>query len=300
MGAVALGATAGGVVATAAGAAAAYGGSKLINKATSGSSTGSVGSLPNDPINIDKIITDARTAAAENYKTSLALERANNPAQAAYRDATTAAATAAAKVPIGATPYTGSATSASLLNESADDILAELRLGGSLPADVQAEIARASLSKSGQAGLAGSFAARGLLAKDIGTNSLALGNARRTAALQAGGLLEQLGLARAQFGLQQEVAGVNAANLFKTTADSFALPNPGLDPGAIASLYTADRNALNQVNQNQFLIDQQNANARAANLNKLLGFGAQAFSEYKKPATLNWNGPEPTYSPTFQ
>lgn len=276
--AVGLTGTALAVAGAAGGAAAAYGGQKLLNKGTSGSSSGSVGSLPYQPLDIDKVITDSRSAAAENYRTSLDLEKQYNPGQSAFRNAATDAAIQATFNAPGGRTYAGTPMGNTLLTESSDDILSELRLGNSLPPDVQAEVARAALQTSGQAGLAGSFAARGLVGKDIGVSSLALGNARRAAALQAGGLWEKLGLDRANFDAQQR--GVDAANTlnFKTLADSFPLPNPGLDPGAIASLYTGNSNALNQVNQNQFLIDQQNANRRADNMNKLLGFGSQAVA----------------------
>jgi hypothetical protein len=59
------------------------------------------------------------------------------------------------------------------------------------------------------------------------------------------------------------------------------LPESGLSSGSVASLYTAGNNASNQVAQNQFLIDQQNADARAKQINQLLGFGLQAYKDYK-------------------
>ncbi len=340
--AVALGATAGGVIATGAGVAAAYGGSKLLNKATSGSSTGSTGSLPNNALDIDKVITDARTAAADNYKNSLGLEATNNPGQAGFRNAATTAATNFSASgpfqssftpgytgPAVASSYSGTPQSNSLLNESADSILQQLRLGSALPADVQAQITRTALAHGGQAGLSGSFAGRGLVARDIGTTSLALLSQRQQAAQQAGGLLDQLGLAHAnygldaakfglakdqfglagsQFGLQQYLANAGVGAQYKSLADAYQLPNSGLDPGAIASLYVGNNNALNQTNQNQFLIDQQNANNRNANLNKLLGFGSQILKlgsgnsggTGDMSASLGLGGNEPFYSSTGQ
>lgn len=248
-------------------AAVKYGTEKLVNKATSGSYSGSVGSLPYQPLDINQVIADARTTAADNYKNSIALEQVNNPAQAAFRTAATDAATKLAEVG----PYTGTPQGTSLLSETADSILQELRLGASLPADVQAQVARAALAKSGQAGLAGSFAQRGLVAQDIGTTGLALQASRQAKAMQAGQILEQLGLNK---------ASLNSSNALglKSVADSFGLPESGLSPGSIASLYVGNNNAANQVNQNQFLIDQQNANRRNDQLNKILGFGAQYFS----------------------
>ncbi len=171
--AVAAGATAGGLVATGVGVAAAYGGQKLLNKATSGSSSGSVGSLPNNQIDIDKIISDSRLAAADNYKNSLGLEAQYNPGQAALRNAATTASTKLASSgpynsgytggytgPTVASSYSGTPQSNALLSESADSILQQLRLGGSLPADVQSQITRTALSHAGQAGLGGSNVSR--------------------------------------------------------------------------------------------------------------------------------------------
>lgn len=303
------------------GAGAAYVGNKLVNKAGSGSTSGSVGSIPNNPLDIDQVITDARNSAASNYQNSLALEAANNPGQAAFRNAATGAATNlvnqgpyqnTAQLGYSGTPlvgaYNGTAQSNALLNESADSILQQLRLGSSLPADVQSQITRAALSNAGQAGLSGSFAGRGLVARDIGTNSLALLGARQQAAQNAGSLLNQVGLGNAQFNLSSALGGlqadqlnlgaanyglnqaqfnVNSAFQAKSLADAYALPNSGLDPGAIASLYVGNNNALNQTNQNQFLIDQQNANNRTAQLNKLLGFGSQAFASATNKSSSN-------------
>jgi hypothetical protein len=130
--AVAAGATAGGLVATGAGMAASYAGSKLVNKVASGSSSGSAGSLPYNQLDVNQIIADARTTAADNYKKSLELEAQNNPAQTAFRNAATQAALTASFNPPGQTPYTSSDLTKSLLDESADSILQELRMGGKL------------------------------------------------------------------------------------------------------------------------------------------------------------------------
>ncbi len=276
-GAVALGATAGGVAATAAGVGAAYVGGKVVNKLASGSTSGSVGGVPGSNLDINQIITDARTSAADNYKNSIALEQANNPLQASFRTAANQAAIAASKVPVGATPYTPTTQTNSLLNESADSILQQLRLGSTLPADVQAQVTRAALQTGGQAGVAGSFAGRGLVAQDIGTTSLALQQARQAQALQAGGVLDQLGLGRAQFDLARQQAQVGNGLGLESLAASLPLPESGLNSGSIASLYTGKSNVDTAAAQNQFLIDQQNANNRANNINKLLGFGAQYF-----------------------
>jgi hypothetical protein len=311
---------AGAVGSAVAGAGAAYLGNKLVNKSTSGSSSGSVGQLPNNPLDIDKIISDARLAAAQNYKNSLALEAAQNPGQAAFRNAATQGITDLANAGpyLAAIPgrsgsynapaartytgqplqaYTGSEQGNSLLSESADSILQSLRLGGELPADVRSQIARTALQKSGQAGISGSGAARGLVARDIGRTSLDLLTARQQQAMQAGGLLEQIGLGRAQFGLDQSRFGLdvdrfglqadqfgldqarfglegdrfgleaaqlglaqeqfntNRALQLKSLADAYGLPESGLSSGAIASLYVGENNALNQTNQNQFLIN---------------------------------------------
>lgn len=280
--AVAAGASAG--VAGIVGAAAGVGGRMLINKVASGHASGSTGSLPYSSLNIDNVISDARTTAADNYKNSLALEAQNNPGQALFRNASTTAATNLANqntpgfAARNALLTSATAADNPLVTESADSILQQLRLGSALPTDVQNQIMRASLSHGGQAGLAGSFAQRGLTAQDIGSSSLALLQQRQQAAQSAGSLLEQLGLAR--LSAANSAAGLDASTTvgLKGASDAYALPVSGLSPTNVGSLYVGNNNAQNQVNQNQAVIDQQNANTRNSQISQLLGFAASAYA----------------------
>ncbi len=250
------------------------------------------------PLDIAKIISDARTQAAENYRQSFELERQVNPQQAALRGQTNIALSNLAS---GNTPgvqasyrlldqaLTGPIANAesgtnSLLEESASRILNNLRLGGALGADAQQQAVKAALEKAGTSGISGSGAARGLVARDLGLTSMAVENQRIGQAQQAGAQQAQLGLAREQLrlqdflgrsGLAQNVAAQDAqrTGLLASIVDARALPEPGLNPGAIASLYVADNNARNQVGTTNAAIAQQQRNQ---NLNSLLGLGSMA------------------------
>lgn len=308
--AVGLGAAEGGAIATAAGSLGGALGRKLlsagVNKLAGGNSSGQVnnGQIPYTPLDVNKVITDSRQAASDNYQKSLDLLSTFNPDQAAMNRAATTRATdlvsgslpsqlARDSILPQLTDAAGRVINQSnaanpLLSESADQILADLRSGGALPADVQREIMRSSLSKGGQAGLFGSNAQRGLTAADIGSNSLALRVQRQQAAQGAGSLMEQLGFARQA----QNVSNLNAGNSVlgglngALSADSnailggyqgtlgYGLPASGLSPTNIASIYAGNQNAINQNAANQFTLDQQNANVRSGQLNQLLGFGS--------------------------
>lgn len=246
------------------------------------------------PLDISKIIEDARTNAASNYANSFSLERQYNPGTAALRNTTNIALQNLAD---GRTPglqaqksilddLSSPAVSAlgtnPLLAESSARILQNLRLGGTLGADVQAQAVKAALEKGGAAGISGSGAARGLVARDLGLTSLGLENQRIQAAQTAGATQAQLGLQADALRLQDLLGRTGAINgiagqdisrtgLLSQLVDARALPESGLNPGSIASLYVADNNARNQVNVNSAAIAQAQKNS---NLNALLGFGS--------------------------
>jgi hypothetical protein len=254
------------------------------------------------PLDINKIISDARTQAAENYRQSFDLERQYNPQQAALREQGNAAiqsllsGTTSGQKAYGrilddvVSGDIGAPNQA--LSESSDSILASLKLGGNLDAETQNAVVRSALQGAGAAGIAGSVAGRGLVARDIGLTSLQLLNARQQAALQAGQALSADESARRQFLLGRAGAGATAAatdasRILGATnvIDSRALPSAGLDPGAVASLYIADHNAKNQINATNTAI----GNANRSNLiDSILGFGstlagAGVFGKVKTP-----------------
>jgi hypothetical protein len=177
------------------GAAAGVGGSLIKANQAKKAASGLAAAQQQGAIDINKLISDARTNAAENYKTSIALEQQYNPAQAALRGSTNLAlANLADENTAGArarnsllTGLTGAPNS--LLQHSADSILEQLALGGSLSPETQNAVMRGSLQRAGQSGIAGSQAGRGLVARDLGLTSLQLQQQRQAAALQAGQVL---------------------------------------------------------------------------------------------------------------
>lgn len=262
------------------------------------------------PLDIAKIITDARTNAAQNYADSFALEQKYNPGQAALRNTTN---TALSNLASGNTPGqfalgslldqagtskvdvsgVGSGSINPLLAESSNRILTNLRMGGALGADLQAQTVKAALEKGGAAGISGSGAARGLVARDLGLTSLGLEKDRIAQAQAAGTTQAQLGFQGQQLqlnaqslqlqdflqrmGLVQTAAGADAqrAGLLASIVDSRPLPSAGLDPGSIASLYVGGSNAGNSANYLDSAIAIQQRNQ---NLNSLLGLSSVAKS----------------------
>jgi hypothetical protein len=248
------------------------------------------------PLDIAKVITDARTNAAQNYQQSFALEQQYNPQQAALRSQNNASLSnlvsgntpqqTAANNFLGTfnSPVTTGAAAATnpLLQQSNAAILAQLGLGGALPADTQAQIAKASLEQGGAAGISGSGAARGLVARDIGTSSLNLLNQRIGAAQTAGTNTASLNLQGQQLSLQDYIARLGGAqnaagqqtqnaSLLASYTNAQQLPTSGLDPGAIASLYAGQNNAQNQYNLQAAANSQAQKNS---NMNAMLGFGS--------------------------
>lgn len=74
----------------------------------------------------------------------------------------------------------------SLSREGSAQVLNDLRLGGQLDAETQAAVARSSLEASGDSGILGSLAGRGLTARDLGLTTLQLRQARQDRANQLG------------------------------------------------------------------------------------------------------------------
>ena len=235
------------------------------------------------PLDINKLITDARTAAADNYKNSIALEQQYNPAQAALRSYSNLALRDGLSGNTSAMRARDSLLSGlgeenKLLAESADSILQSLRLGSKLSAETQNAVTRAALQTGGQAGLSGSFAGRGLVARDLGLTSLALEQQRQQQALQAGQLLSAESLGRFNALSNASIADANRIGLLSDIIDARALPESGLSPGSIADVTTGQSNAQNQSNA---AYQASLAGNRNATLNSLLGFGAQALTAYQ-------------------
>lgn len=236
-------------------------------------------------VDIGKLVADSRVNAEENLKRSLQLEQQYLPGQAAAREAATqqflqqlspqAAAQRQAAVDQllgftagGAQPtYKGS----ELFQSATDKILADLNLGGKLDAETQAAVTRGALQGAGGAGILGSQAGRGLVARDLGLTSLQLQQARQQAALQAGQIQSQLGLSQAQQYLQSLGLAVDATtgqlqqagNLYGLV-QNIPLPESGLTSADIANVTVGQTNASNQAAM-------QAAGIRAANTSQMIG-----------------------------
>jgi hypothetical protein len=135
---------------------------------------------------------------------------------------------------------------------------------------------QAALQKGGMAGISGSGAARGLVARDLGLTSLGLEQQRIAQAQQAGQTMADLRLKdMAMRGTITGNAAAADATRFLSISqlmDARAYPESGLNPASIANLYIADNNARNQLATNAAAITNS---ARNANMQAMLGFGSQ-------------------------
>lgn len=253
----------------------------------------------NKPIDIPKVIGEARTAALQNYTESMALESKYRPGTAALRGMTDDALadlfngnTAGLKARdslLG--ELMGSGGTNPLLEQSASRILGQLGLGGQLDPETQAVAMKAALEKGGAAGISGSGAGRGLVARDLGITSLQLMRQRQQDAANMGQMLygNKLNTLNAVSGIAGQ--DVQRTGLLANLIDGRALPESGLSPGAIASLYTGDNNAQNQSRSDAAMIS---ANGRNAAINSMLGLGTAlavagaggAFKGAKAPASV--------------
>lgn len=252
------------------------------------------------PLDISKIIADARTSASENLANSINLENTFRPGTAALRTATD---NSLGNLSTGNTagfqardsllstisdPRVTATGSNPLLEASAASILDNLKLGGALGRDVQQQTVKAALEKGGMAGISGSGAGRGLVARDVGLTSLGLLQQRQTQAMGAGATLEGLKIQAQQARLNDFLGRLGAAGtaagqdaqrtgLLASIVDARALPESGLSPGALANLYVGDKNA-----QDQQRMDFASASAarNTSTMNALLGFGTQAAGAY--------------------
>lgn len=197
------------------------------------------------PIDIAKLVEDARANAQQNLSRSLELEASYLPEQAAFRRAAnTGLATRAAQV--GSAGYLdalmkglGEATKFLPEGSAGRAILDEAKLGATLSPDVQAEVAKSALEGASSAGIAGSSAGAGRVARDIGLSAAALRERRLAAALG----VENDAASRMLAG--EQLRGSEVARLGQLSL-STALPEAGLSAGTLADLAIAESNAANQ------------------------------------------------------
>ena len=273
------------------------------------------------PLDISKVISDSRTNAAATLENSKNLESQYLPGTAALRNTTDMALGNLASQNtagfdarnsllggLGSPIADSSVGSNPLLKASQDRIMGQLNLGGNLDAETQNAVARGALQGAGSAGISGSGAGAGLVARDLGLTSLGLMQQRQQAAQSAGGLQAQLGLQGQQLGLQDYMGRFGAAQgaagqdmqstgLLGSLIDARQMPNGGLSSTDIANLYSGQNNAQNQVNSNNAAISQQQKNQQ---LNAMLGLGTTAAGLYaggafsaKTPSTVTTTAPIP-------
>lgn len=256
------------------------------------------------PLDLGKLIEDARGQYAKNYSDQLALERQFNPGQAALRDLSNAGLTNLSTgntqalrmrdslLASGRSDLLDTGAANPLLAESSDSILNSLRMGGNLSAETQNAVTRGALQKGGFAGISGSQAGRGLVARDLGLTSLALEQQRQQAGLTAGQALSQDAASRstqalnrfnALSGFAGNVAGQDIDTQLRLASEMSGRPYPvaGLNPASTFSAAIGDKYYQDDANAE---LQKQLAKARSDKMNAILGFGKSVIGAYGNAA----------------
>jgi hypothetical protein len=233
------------------------------------------------PVNVARLASDARANAEKSLRTSLELEQRYFPGQTAARtgvDQSLASIFGSGTQDARATALSGMLDLArrgginDLTRTSADQILADLKLGGNLDPETQAAVMRGALSNAGSSGVLGSQAGRGLTARDLGLTSLQLQNYRRQAALDAGSQVSQSEFS-ALTGLQNLIGAQSGEALTAQQVLSGMMPEGGLSAGDLASVQVGNTNQQNQASMAA-------AQARAAGTQGALAALSQGLGMY--------------------
>ena len=250
-------------------------------------------------VDINQLISDARTNAADNLKNSIGLEAQYLPGTAALRRtadtglgdlASGNTAGFAARDKILGDISSSTLDNNPLLAESTGRILSNLRMGGNLDPETQNAAARNALQTGGAAGISGSGAGRGLVARDLGLTSLQLRTQREQQALSAGSNLSQLRLQDilGRGGFAANAAGQDASRALSIASliDSRGRPEAGLSANSIANLSVGNNNINNaaQAQIAQSGIAQNNANLQS--FNSLFGTVAGAYGSSAAPTGI--------------
>ena len=248
------------------------------------------------PINISGVIDAARTQAKDDLQNSLNLEQQYLPGQYAnmmgsfgLTNSILSGNTQAQQVQgrlldqAGTSLVNpGAAVNNPLTSASNASILQSLNMGGSLDASTQAQVMQNALQGAGTAGISGSGAGRGLVARDLGLTSLQLLQSRQNQASQAGNAYAALALQGQGLQLQDYLSrmgvaqgAVNAQNQYSLglggQMNNLVLPNSGLSPSQVASLMVGNTNIMNQANQQSSANNASAATGTAGTLTSLLG-----------------------------
>lgn len=251
-------------------------------------------------VDIGKLIADSRVNAEENLKRSLQLEQQYTPELAAARQAasanllqqlTGAPAIARQQALMQASDLAANRGVSSLTQSAADRILADLNLGASLDTETQSAVMRGALSGAGGAGILGSQAGRGLLARDLGLTSIQLQQARQQQALAAGGQLDAAYLQ--SLGLLGNLTGSQLGLASQIPNALGPTPEAGLSASDIANVSVGQTNAYNQNLMNAAGLRSANTTSTIGNITSALsqglglaaGFGALSKTTTTTPTT---------------
>ena len=133
-------------------------------------------------------------------------------------------------------------------------------MGGQLDPSTQAMITQGALQGAGTAGISGSGAGRGLVARDLGLTSMQVLQGRQNQASAAGNAFGQLGLQGQSLQLQDYISRLTGANSAVASQNSYglglgnlmnntALPNSGLTGSQVASLDVGNQQIANAARQ---------------------------------------------------
>ena len=272
-------------------------GSAVVSAASTAYSAYSASKNKAQPLDVSKAISDAQTQATNDLQNSINLENQYLPGQAQNRADSWNLTN---QIASGSTPLqqmqlsglqqgsgvTAASTGAMLNNPltaaSLNSILQSLNMGGQLDPSTQAQVAQSALQGAGTAGISGSGAGRGLVARDLGLTSLQLLQSRQNQASAAGNAYGALGLQQqglqlqsylGQLGLigqatgQQQQYSLGLGSLMANTP----LPNSGLSPSQVASLDVGNTNIINGANQQQAANNATTASAAGGLFSSLLG-----------------------------
>lgn len=249
-------------------------------------------------VNVAQTIQDAATQQKNDLQNSINLEQQFLPGTTALRTQsnslnsnlatgnTPAQQQQQALLTQAGAPITNpnSAVNNPLTSASLTSILQSLAQGGNLDPDTQAQATQAALQGAGSAGISGSGAGRGLVARDLGLTSLQLlqsrqnqasaaGNSYGALALQGQGLqlqdyISRLGALSGAVGQQQQY-GLGLGTLLNNTA----LPNSGLTGTQVAQLDVGNTNIANQASAMNAQISSQATNAYTSDILSAYGGG---------------------------
>lgn len=226
-------------------------------------------------VDIAKVIAQAKATARDNLQTQINLENELLPGTARLRagsnalnaqlasGGTQAQRQQAALLAQGPLTDASSAVDNPLTMSSMSSILQSLNRGGKLDADAQAQAVQAALQKGGAAGISGSGAGRGLVARDLGLTAMQVLQGRQNQAAAAGNQYANTALAGQQLTLNDFLARLNGVNTAVGQNQQYGLglgelmnktayPASGLGPAGVADLMVqanAQNNAINKQTQ---------------------------------------------------